>query len=280
MELLGTIGSLVSLLAAVLFYFGWASTDAETRELGLRDSIFRLSTSEYLLRSVEALFLPALLLVGALFAAIGLQRWILTSPGRAETAVRRMRWGWLLPVSLAPFYTLHPALFELVLPLVTIPGLLATAYALTRPESHGTAPEAASGTARRRLRVQVWALALVLCVLSLFWAVSSYAGIVGRGRAEKAARSVNTSAFPSVVVFSKKDLMIRGGGACYQRVQAENSAYAFRYSGLRLFYVSGDRVYLVDWKWRPSQGTLWVVRESDSVRVEYVSGPLGREPEC
>ncbi|CAM5585087.1 hypothetical protein [Streptomyces purpurascens] len=275
MELLGTIGSLVSLLAAVLFYFGWASTDAETRALGLRDSIFRLSTSEYLLRSVEALFLPAFLAVGALLAAIGLQRWVTSSPGRAETAVRRMRWGWLPPVALAPFYVLHPALFELVLPLVAIPGLLAAAYALTRP-----AQPAASDTAQRRLRLNIWALALVLCLLSLFWAVSSYAGIVGRGRAEEAARAVNTPAFPSVVVFSEKDLMIRGGGACYQRVKAENSAYAFRYSGLRLFYVSGDRVYLVDRKWRPSQGTLWVVRESDSVRVEYVSGPLGREPEC
>lgn len=275
MELLGTVGSLVSLLAAVLFYFGWASTDAETRALGLHDSIFRLSTSDYLLRSVEPLFLPALLLVGALLAGIGLQRWVTKSPGRAGTAVRRMRWGWLLPAALAPFYRLYPALFELIIPLVAIPGLLATAYAFTR-----TPPDAASDAAQRRLRLQIWALSLVLCLLSLFWAVSSYAGIVGRGRAEEAARAVNTSAFPSVVVFSEKDLMIRGDGSCYQYVKGKDSAYAFRYTGLRLFYVSGDRVYLVAWKWRPSKGTLWVVRENDSVRVEYVSGPLGRQPEC
>ncbi|MFD5699234.1 hypothetical protein [Streptomyces lasiicapitis] len=266
---------MVSLLAAVLFYFGWASTDAETRALGLRDSIFRLSTSEYLLRSVEALFLPALLLVGALLAAIGLQRWVVTSPGRTRTAVRRMRWGWLLPAALAPFYRLHPALFELIIPLVAIPGLLATAYALTR-----TPPETAPDTAQRRAHLQIWALSLVLCLLSLFWAVSSYAGIVGRGRAEEAARAVNTAAFPSVVVFSARDLMIRGDGSCYQHVAGKGSAYAYRYTGLRLFYVSGDRVYLVARKWRPTRGTLWVVRENDSVRVEYVSGPRGREPEC
>lgn len=272
MELLGTIGSLVSLFAAVLFYFGWASTDAETRAFELRDSVFRLSTSDYLLRSVQALFLPAWLVVGALLAAVVLRTWLTRNPGRAESLVPRLRRCWLLPVALFPFYRLHPALFELAIPLTAIPCLLATAYAHTR----STEP----GAAEQRHRLHVWALTLVLCVLSLFWAVTSYAGIVGRGRAEEATRTVNTPAFPSVVVFSEKDLMIRGDGVCDQRVSAKGSAYAYRYSGLRLFYVSGDRIFLVGRNWRPEQGTLWTVRESEAVRVEYVSGPLGRRPGC
>ncbi|MET7886196.1 hypothetical protein [Streptomyces avermitilis] len=276
-ELLGTIGSLVSLFAAVLFYFGWASTDAETRALGLRDTVFHLSTSDYLLRSVAALFLPGWLLVGAMLGAAGLHTWVNREHERAEPVMRRLRHGWLLPIAVAPFYPLHPALFELVLPLTAIVGFLVTTYARTRQETSGPA---APSAAERRRRLRLWELTALLCVLSLFWAVSSYAGVVGRGRAEEAARTVNTPAFPSVVVFSQKDLMIRGGGICHQRVTGKDSAYAFRYSGLRLFYVSGDRVFLVAREWRPSEGTLWELRENDTVRIEYVSGPKGRVPEC
>ncbi|WP_405658850.1 hypothetical protein [Streptomyces sp. RK9] len=273
MELLGTIGSLVSLFAAVLFYFGWASTDAETRAFELRDSVFRLSTSDYLLRSVQALFLPAWLVVGALLAAVVLRAWLTKNPGRAESVVPRLRWSWLLPVGLLACYRLHPAFFELAIPLTAIPCLLATAYAHTRP---GARPDAAE----QRHRLHVWALTLVLCVLSLFWAVTSYAGIVGRGRAEEAARAVDTAAFPSVVVFSEKDLMIRGDGVCDQRVSGRGSAYGYRYSGLRLFHVSGDRIFLVGRDWSPAQGTLWTVRENEAVRVEYVSGVVGRREGC
>ncbi|MGI5401067.1 hypothetical protein ACQEVG_16710 [Streptomyces sp. CA-135486] len=271
----------MTLLTAVLFYFGWASSDAESRALGLQDSLFHLSTSDYLLRSVQALFLPSWLIAGAALAAAGLHRWTSQEPRRTERVSRRLRFAWLPPLALLLLYPLHPGLFDLLIPLAAIIGFLLTAYARTRPLA--AAPGASGGTGitdvEKRRRQRLWALTLLISVLMLFWAVYAYAGVVGRGRAAETARTVGTR-LPAVVVFSEKDLMIRGGGSCYLRVQEKDSAYGFRYSGLRLFHIAGDRVYVVPVHWSPREGTVWVLEKSDTLRVEYISGPAGRAEEC
>ncbi|GCD40709.1 hypothetical protein GKJPGBOP_00362 [Streptomyces paromomycinus] len=271
----------MTLLTAVLFYFGWASSDAESTALGLQDSLFHLSTSDYLLRSVQALFLPAWVVAGAALAAVGLHRWAADEPRRTAWAARRLRFAWLPPLALLAPYRLHPGLFDLLIPLSAIIGFLLTAYARTRPPP--ATPEASGTTGltgtRRRHHQRVWALTVLISVLLLFWAVYAYAGVVGRGRAAETARSMSTKD-PAVVVFSKYDLMIRGGGSCYFRVLEKGSAFGFRYSGLRLFHIAGDRVYVVPVRWSPGEGTVWVLEKSDSVRVEYVSGPAGRAEKC
>lgn len=275
LELLGVAGSLLSLFTAVLFYFGWASTDAETKALGLRDTVFHLSTSDYLLRSVDALFLPAWLGTAAVFAAIGVHRWGRRgAPGVAWT-LRVGRHAWVVPFLLLPLYRLAPDAFDLALPLVTIVGFLLTAYARTRP-SDTTGVQAPPVRAQH---LRVWCAALLVSVLSLFWAVSTYAGIVGRGRADQTARTVRAG-LPAVVVFSEKDLLIRGGGSCDFRVPVKDSAYRYRYAGLRLFHIAGDRVFVVPRDWSPQHGTLYELEQSDSVRIDYVSGGNQRKDEC
>lgn len=119
---------------------------------------------------------------------------------------------------------------------------------------------------------------MLISVLLLFWAVYAYASAVGRGRAAETARTVDTE-LPAVVVFSQKDLMIRGG-SCHFGVQEKDSAYGFRYSGLRLFHIAGDRLYVVPVDWSPREGTVWVLEKSNTVRVEYISGPAGRAEVC
>ncbi|MYZ13012.1 hypothetical protein, partial [Streptomyces sp. SID337] len=262
-EIVGAVGSLVTLLTAVLFYFGWASTDAETKALGLRDTVFHLSTSDYLLRSVSALYLPAWLAAGIALGTLGLLRWTAGEPERLARATRVLRYAWAVPLALVPLYPLSPWLFDLLLPLTAIGGLALNAYARTR--------------GRRDLRL--WGLTLFICVLSLFWAVSSYAAIAGRGRAELTERTLRGE-FPAVVVFSEKDLMIRGGGSCFRHVTEKGSQYAYEYGGLRLFHVSGDRVFLVPRDWSPENGTLYVLKEGDGRRVDLVSGADRRAREC
>ncbi|CAL9627295.1 hypothetical protein SUDANB105_05990 [Streptomyces sp. enrichment culture] len=130
-------------------------------------------------------------------------------------------------------------------------------------------------------RRRIWVPALLVALVALFWAVYAYAGIVGRGRAALTTATV-ASEFPAVVVFSERDLLIRGGGSCVAAVDEKGSPYRFRYAGLRLFHVSGDRLFLVPRRWAPSDGTLYVLREDEAkVRVEYVSGGVEyREREC
>ncbi|MFI1680550.1 hypothetical protein [Streptomyces sp. NPDC020607] len=109
-------------LTAVLFSFGWASTDAETKALGLCDTVFHLSTSDYLLRSVGALYLPAWLAAGVALGTFGLLRWTAGEPERPARAVRVLRFAWAVPLALVPLYPLSPWLFDLLLPLTAIGG--------------------------------------------------------------------------------------------------------------------------------------------------------------
>ncbi|MDQ1044146.1 hypothetical protein [Streptomyces sp. V4I2] len=272
LELLGTAGSFLSLFTAVLFYFGWASTDAETRALGLRDTLFRFSTADYLLRSVDALYLPVLVAAAVSIAATALHQRVQRDPARAARALRALRHAWVPSVLLLPVYYVAQDVLELLLPLLILTGVLVSAYARTRPGSDATAPR--PGAAR------IWAPALLVAVIALFWAVYAYAGIVGRGRADTTAATVDQG-FPAVVVFSEQDLLIRGGGSCFAVVDAKGSPYRYRYAGLRLFHVSGDRLFLVPRYWAPWKGRLYVLREQDkTLRVEYVSGQDYRATEC
>ncbi|MFC7259464.1 hypothetical protein [Streptomyces lutosisoli] len=168
---------------------------------------------------------------------------------------------------------------------MAIVAVLLGAYAHTRPEPAG--PDGPPSADRYRA-ARIWGPALLVAVVSLFWAVSAYAGIVGRGRAEETTATV-ADGFPAVVVFSKQDLLITGGGSCVSVVAEKDSPYHYRYAGLRLFHVSGDRLFhvsgdrlfLVPRHWAPWDGTLYVLREGDpGLRVEYVSGLTYRAKEC
>ncbi|MGW1030373.1 hypothetical protein ACWD4J_43210 [Streptomyces sp. NPDC002577] len=276
LELVGTAGSLLSLFTAVLFYFGWASTDSETRALGLRDTLFRLSTADYLLRSVDALYFPVLALAAAAMVASVLHRRVQRDPARAEPALRVLRHAWLPALLLVPLYYLSPSvLLDLLIPLAAIVGVLLSAYARTRPESAGA-------EVPRQQAARIWAPALLVAVVSLFWAVYAYAVIIGHSRAaETTAAVAEADGFPAVVLFSKEDLLIRGGGSCVATVDEKGSPYHFRYAGLRLFHVAGDRLYLVPRYWAPWEGRMYILDEgAPGLRVEYVSGKALRATEC
>jgi hypothetical protein len=277
-EILGTVGSLLSLFTAVLFYFGWASTDAETRALGLRDTVFQFSTADYLLRSVDALFIPALITAMVALAAMGLHHWIENESACSIRVLNLLRYSGVVPLAAVMLLVISIDLFNLLMPVAILVAVLANTYARTRPEGEGEVRRISSEMRRRRT-LRLWSLTLAVAVLALFWAVSTYAGIVGRGRAELTTGTVDRG-FPAVVVFSTRDLMIRGGGSCMFKVPEKGSAYQYRYAGLRLFYASAGRLLLVPRYWSPDDGTLFVLQEDSGLRVEYVSGQEARSHEC
>jgi hypothetical protein len=270
------VSSLLSVLTAVLFYFGWASSDAEARALGLRDTVLRLSTVDYLLRSVDALFMPVWLLAATALLGTGMHHWVMREPRRVAWVAHSLRHAWLPPLAMLPLLPSYPSAFGLTVPLALVIGLLLTTYARTLP---ATGEEPGPSETDRRRKLRLWGLTVLISLFSLFWATSTYAEIVGRSRAAEAARTV-TTAFPSVVVFSEKDLMIRGDGTCLRVVDGKDSAYGFRYAGLRLFHMSGDRVFLVGPEWSPRRGTLWVLEKDDTVRVEFSSARKKAAEDC
>ena len=58
--------------------------------------------------------------------------------------------------------------------------------------------------------------------------------------------------FPSVVVYSARDLKLAVPGVSAQQVGDEEAAYRYRYSGLHLLQHTGGRFFLVPRNWTPS----------------------------
>ena len=64
-----SIGSPLALITALMFYFGWVRTHVQARELGYDVAVLQLSTTDYLLKSINVLF--PILIVASLFTFLG-----------------------------------------------------------------------------------------------------------------------------------------------------------------------------------------------------------------
>ena len=65
----------LGVLTALLVYFGWVRSDRMAAELGIDESILRMSVEDYLLRSVRSVFVPVLCIGLAALAWVGFDRW-------------------------------------------------------------------------------------------------------------------------------------------------------------------------------------------------------------
>jgi hypothetical protein len=163
----------VSVVTAMLYYFGWVRTNAVANVYGINDSLLAFSGDDYVLRSVPSLFLPVGTAVLGALAAIQIDRALWPVVDRLDVAPHTVRriggafsiagwiaiaWGgWrlhLLPAD-APRY-LTPALLGF--------GVVAVGYGAT---IRHRAEAAASGPALAR---SMLALLLGLGVVAAFTA--------------------------------------------------------------------------------------------------------------
>jgi len=273
-RLAGLIGSVVApatLVSAIAYYFGWRREQAFAGYFGIDTSLLDFSSRDYVLRSVDALFVPmlALLLValGALCVHVLLARFRLsrsTAPALVAAGLGAVFVGVMLARGdgLWSEYIYLQALGPGA-------GALLLAYAFTQLR-----PRGASLTA---LRIVAGAVVLV----SLFWATSEYADARGRELAAKLAADLKIS--PSVTIFSKENLGIAasdfGDPACPLVVmtQSRKASYRYRYDGLTLLVRSGGKYFVTATP--PDKEQAWeswwpvlVVPEDAGVRVQVSRG--------
>jgi hypothetical protein len=92
LELVGSVAAPVTLISAVLFYFGWIYTAAFYRHFAIDRTVLELAVRDYVLRSVNPMLWPlilALTLAGLWTFAHGLVVRSLVS-GRGRRLVRRL----------------------------------------------------------------------------------------------------------------------------------------------------------------------------------------------
>ncbi|GHJ43434.1 hypothetical protein Cs7R123_07760 [Catellatospora sp. TT07R-123] len=262
----------VTVITALLVYFGWQRAESQSEALGLDQALFGMSTQDYALRSVG----PVLSLLAVVGAAgllyLWLDRWL---TARTAGAGRSRAPRYVLLAAIAV-----PAVVCLAVPAtdglpVTSP-LFGVAYTLW-PLAVGAGILLLLYSARLRARdrgEQPPPLPTVaqLCVLlllgvCLFTATSNHAEASGWQLAAQFVDDLPNRV--SVVVTSDKPLHLSGPGLREQ--QLDDGIY--QYSGLKLMDRFNGQVFLVPTGFRPGSGRLIVLAEGDGLRMSYGRWP-------
>ncbi|ONI76661.1 hypothetical protein BWI15_05025 [Kribbella sp. ALI-6-A] len=249
----------VTLISALLFYFGYVSARSQYEYFGIDVDTIGLSTQDYVMRSPQPLLVP--LLVLTLLAVAGLLLHNAIKP--TQTAVRRslVAAAALLVVGVIALF-LYPAIgdvpyYALVVPLVI--GLAAAAL--------GYLSYVAAHLADRRPPVILIALLGVVTTTCAFWATATTAAYSGRGLAKSDAE--NLGRFPAVILDTKERLQLRSPGLEETALRpGAGQTFNYRYRGLRVLVVGDNRLFLVPQRWNPSNTTL-VVSLDSSIRVQF-----------
>ena len=122
-------------------------------------------------------------------------------------------------------------------------------------------------TGRTRTSSAAKVLVLVLLTLAVFWDVERLANVAGEGYATQI--TANPGQLLAMTVYSPKSLEIHVQGVVETRLGNSESAYRYRYDGLRLVQRSGDRYLLMSEHWDARASRIIVLRETDAIRMEF-----------
>jgi heme/copper-type cytochrome/quinol oxidase subunit 2 len=269
----------ITVISALLFYFGYVSSRAQYAYFGIDVDTIGLSTQDYVMRSPQPLLVPLLALVVIAVALVALHLAVTAwrarvRPERARTVTRRVLYAGLAILTAGiTLIILYPVLadwpfYNLVTPIVVAVGAGTVAYSwrlvsrLPQPDALPSPPE--SPALRRMGQVLLW----VLVVATLFWSTATIAQWSGRGLARHDARHLDR--LPSVILDTKERLFTRDPGVEETALvpATPGQTYNFRYRHLRLLIEGKDRMFLVPDTWSASDSTL-VVPLDDSVRVRF-----------
>ncbi|EXG82034.1 hypothetical protein [Cryptosporangium arvum] len=265
-------------IAALLYYFGWARANQAFQYYGIDVGTLGFSTTDYILRGVSTV-VPAIVVsavlavcsitVHRLFAAPWLSRW---------TAAQRTRLSWglwgiggllLFPSALwliAPAWLDGRLGYGLPLSLAASAGVVAYGRAVAAMEDERFSYEADI----------VPSLLALLAVTGLVWALALYG--VQSGWSAARSYAADLSGKSEVTVWSEKRLSIRGPGVVATNLDAgasadvvANSAFHYRYEGLRLIVRGPDGLLLVPWGWRRGIDAVVMLAPDDSIRIDVIA---------
>jgi hypothetical protein len=269
-----TLGPPLTIATALMIYFGWARSATQAEEMGLDVSLFGYSTQDYVLQSISTLYIPLLCIATLALAGLGLHR-------RVDAALRRPPAQSVLRGAGRSAFFAGLVLIVLALgiasatrgallaPLTIAFGTVVAAYGawLRTAAGTGSGGTSAPPASHRALRML---LVGGVVTSALFWAVSDFATIVGRGYAQQV--EANVEDMPRVTVFSGASLGIEAPGVLEEpmtRAPANGTAFRYRTSGLRFLVSSGGRMFLLHDGWTVGDGTVVVLPDNDQLRWQF-----------
>jgi hypothetical protein len=264
------IGPPATVVTALVFYFGWARAKAQAEWMGLHVNLFGYTTRDFALLSISALYLPLLLLIALAMLWVWLDRLLRRRIDRGAAG----RWATTLPraallgagalIGLMVVLLFAERVYSpLYAPYLVTAGVLVAAWAV-RIRRCAAAVEGPRRPAEQQAVEAT--LLLVLVALLLFWGTSNFAEARGRGLAEDL--EVNLPWLPRAQVYSQEPLGLDVPGVTTHELGTAE-APLYRYDGLRLLTVSGERYFFLHEGWSVEEGTVVVLPDDASLRVQY-----------
>ncbi|WP_269046161.1 hypothetical protein [Paenarthrobacter sp. Z7-10] len=273
LAVVSSIGPPVTVATALLVYFGWARSDAQSRAMGLDVSLFGYSVQDYALRSIRSLFFPlvCILIAGLLWLAA--DDWLRSQlrPGHWRLLVVRLSiaaiiGGAVLAAGCWLIALVRPQGSFLVIPFLMAAGVLLAHWGLRLRRLALNRPARAVGRTGLQGRALEATFVFTLVTILLFWGASDFAQVVGRGLAADIEAQVTL--LPRADVYSHSDLAIGAAGVTRTSMGAAASP-VYKYTGLHLLVLSGGRFFLLPEGWTLARGTVVVLPDNDAVRVEF-----------
>ncbi|MEQ4719466.1 hypothetical protein [Nonomuraea sp. B19D2] len=259
----------VTVMTALLVYFGWQRSHVQAFELGIDESILDMSTKDYVLRSVGPVLY--LLMIIGVAGLLWLQADRVLAP-RARTdgtgdrlvkyTLRALSLAWLvLPLAMwALGFVLRTASF-LAFPFSIGAGALLTLYGThLRTLLPGASP-------RDGMSLLYTFTSIVVCV-SLFYGATNLA--VHQG--VSLAQNLIVTELTKVTVYSTERLYLGAGKESALPASTGKAAYKYRYGNLRLLAHAGGRYFLIADDWRRDKGVVVMLAEASTIRLE-LGGP-------
>jgi hypothetical protein len=268
-----------TMIAALFLYFGYVWTDALYEYYGIDAATLQFSAQDYMLRSVQALYVP----VGALLLIALVAVWVhpvlvgavlryRQSPAVRGTLITGAVIGGAL-VLLGISAVVFPSWWReesIAAPLFACTGVLLLSYlrSLNRRRVNGT--RFVPGDARQRLSAGV---VLAFVTLTVFWTANSFAIQYGKGTAITLGAQLDRR--PAVILDTTEGLFLNrlpGVQETTLPISTADQKYHFRYRGLRLLAQSGDRMFFVPSQWTPGDGAALMLRDNPDIRVQLYAG--------
>lgn len=263
----------VTVLTALLVYFGWRRSETQAQRLGIDESILGMSTREYVLRSVGPvlILLVGISVAGLLWVALERRLAPLLRPsasgvsGLQSFLFRLFALAWLiLPLTVWMIGFVWRTQAYILFPASIGAGVLLMLYG-----AHMRRPSMSVGNAERRRHLARDLFGALLVGVCLFWTASTYAEVLGVELARDFAGQVDR--LVGVVVHSEKRLFLDGPGVTETPLPGGQNPEQYRYSGLRLLEHTGGKYFLISDEWTRAYGVVFALPDDEAaIRVDFV----------
>jgi hypothetical protein len=242
----------VTVITALLAYFGWQRSEIQARELGIDESILGMTTGDYILRSVQSILVLILVVATNGLLWLSFNGWLmrrLRTHGRADFSVRwasrLLLLAWLaVPIAVWAIGYLWQVAAFIAWPFSIGGGMLLTLYGI---HLRSKLPGADKLNPGNELLARIFAALVVLA--TLFWGASNVATVQGVNLATDFAEHLDEQV--QVIAYSSQRLYLTAPGVVEKPLTASDGAFRYRYQGLRLLDHIGGRYFFISDGWSP-----------------------------